>query len=135
MSERIIISFRVGTSPENLASAVQRVIDLVESLSCRPAIEASLLRLVVDEALTNAMEHGNRWERSKYVYIDIDSGDSAVSVSIEDEGEGFDSRSACIRTSGFPTAPRGRGIRLITALCEAKWARRVNRLSQRFPVG
>lgn len=135
MNERIMTSFRVGTTPENLSSAVQRVVDLIESLPCHPAIEMPLLRLVVDEALTNAMEHGNRWGRSKYVYIDIDSNESGVCVAIEDEGEGFDSHSACVRSPGSSTAPRGRGLQLITALCDAKWARRGNRISLRFPVG
>jgi len=46
--------------------------------------------LLVSEAATNAMKHGNRWDASRTVTIRITVGEVTIAVSVEDEGDGFD---------------------------------------------
>lgn len=48
--------------------------------------------LLVSEAVTNAIEHGNGYDESKKVLMDLKIGDK-VQITVEDEGEGFDPKS------------------------------------------
>jgi serine/threonine-protein kinase RsbW len=47
------------------------------------------LRLALDEALCNAIRHGNKSDVNKKVTIEYDFTPEAVTISIEDEGPGF----------------------------------------------
>ena len=48
------------------------------------------VRLALDEAIANAIRHGNRADASKNVSIDYSVGDDALRVAVLDEGSGFD---------------------------------------------
>ncbi len=70
-------------------------------------------KIAFEEALINAMNHGNKGDKNKKVYIKANIGDSKISISIEDEGEGFDFALAMTmltetQTNIFKT--NGRGI-------------------------
>ena len=45
--------------------------------------------LLLSEAATNAIEHGNAQDASKHVVIEVSITPSAVLFSVEDEGKGF----------------------------------------------
>jgi len=72
------------------------------------------VRLALEEALINAIKHGNRMDPSKKVKIEYQVCDAKIRIVIEDEGEGFD-----MNAVPDPTAeenldrPGGRGIMLI----------------------
>jgi anti-sigma regulatory factor (Ser/Thr protein kinase) len=60
-----------------------------ELLSCTEGRE-SAFQIAMSEALANAVTHGNRGEASRRVYIHyVCEPDSALSILIRDEGEGF----------------------------------------------
>ena len=72
------------------------------------------------EALANAVVHGNRENPSKRVYVECHGyADGEVSITVRDEGPGFDSN-----TVPDPTTPErrlfehGRGIYLMKALMD-----------------
>ncbi len=46
--------------------------------------------LLVSEAVTNAIEHGNAMDESKKVLLDLIIDASRVKITVEDEGDGFD---------------------------------------------
>lgn len=46
--------------------------------------------LLVSEAVTNAMKHGNRFDDGKQVRLEIVIRDDRVIVCVQDEGQGFD---------------------------------------------
>ncbi len=46
--------------------------------------------LLMSEAATNAIEHGNAHDREKHVEIDIHLGTDAIELTVEDQGSGFD---------------------------------------------
>jgi serine/threonine-protein kinase RsbW len=48
------------------------------------------LLLSITEATTNAIVHGNKGDRKKNVYIDVNASDSILTIVVRDEGVGFD---------------------------------------------
>jgi serine/threonine-protein kinase RsbW len=72
------------------------------------------VRLALEEALVNAIKHGNGMDPAKQVQIDCRFDDDGVRIVIEDEGPGFD-----VHSVPDPTAeenldkPGGRGIMLM----------------------
>ena len=81
------------------------------------------LRLGLEEALHNAIEHGNRLDPHKKVRIRASVSPTLIEIVIEDEGPGFDP--ACVpdpRMEENLEKCGGRGILLIQAyMDEAEW--------------
>jgi serine/threonine-protein kinase RsbW len=83
------------------------------------------IRIAAEEALINAVKHGNQMDPRKKVHVEAKFNDLKAEIVIEDEGVGFD------RTSvPDPTADdnlhksSGRGILLIEAyMHDVKWDR------------
>lgn len=48
------------------------------------------IKLALEEALVNAMKHGNQYDRSKRVFIEVHITHERIDVKIGDEGPGFD---------------------------------------------
>jgi len=74
------------------------------------------IKLALEEALVNAIKHGNRDDPTRAVTIAFDVGGRQADISVTDEGEGF-----CPADVPDPTAdenlesPTGRGIMLMRA--------------------
>ena len=77
------------------------------------------LRVVLSEALTNAIVQGNREDRTKWVDIRAELVPDAIRVWVTDEGAGFDPNSVPepIRPEQLDEA-RGRGLYLIRKLVD-----------------
>ncbi|MEO1236188.1 MAG: ATP-binding protein [Planctomycetota bacterium] len=96
--------------------AVQKAI--VEAAEAAGFEEESLfaIRLALDEALTNAVRHGNASDPNKTVQVEFGVAGDELTVSIEDEGPGFNPDDV-----PDPTAeenlnrPHGRGVMLMKA--------------------
>jgi serine/threonine-protein kinase RsbW len=78
------------------------------------------IEMALHEALANAVVHGNNEDPYKHVYIacrcDIDGG---VSITVRDQGQGFDSRAIPDPTAlENQMSPHGRGIYLMHALMD-----------------
>lgn len=106
------------TIPNDTATALavqERIIDTLEGLGYPPR-DVFGIRLALEEALVNAIKHGNRNDPRKQVRIDCRISADRVIVEIEDEGPGFD-----VEDVPDPTAeenlekPSGRGIMLMRA--------------------
>ncbi len=65
---------------------------IVEALEVReyPEKDVFSVRLALEEALVNAIKHGNRMSPDKSVEIKCWISDERVRIEIQDEGEGFD---------------------------------------------
>ncbi len=48
------------------------------------------VRLALEEALVNAVKHGNKADSHKSVRVSIELNDKAVTIEVKDEGAGFD---------------------------------------------
>ena len=76
--------------------------------------ELFAIRLAVEEALVNAIKHGNGSDPSKKVRIDYQINAIEVRIRIEDEGPGFDPADVPDPTDPeFLERPCGRGLMLI----------------------
>jgi serine/threonine-protein kinase RsbW len=78
----------------------------------RPA--ASNIFIALDEALTNAIRHGNAEDASRKVHIRADISTKSAKFTVRDEGPGFDAKSVpdpCEPHNLFK--PSGRGLMLI----------------------
>lgn len=71
----------------------ERVPDFVEELQAKSSLtddETSTLMLLLSEAVTNAIEHGNQSDASKKVDVHIRINNKSISTTVTDEGGGFD---------------------------------------------
>jgi serine/threonine-protein kinase RsbW len=74
------------------------------------------IRLALEEALINAIKHGNRFDPHKRIRILAEVGDRRTAITIEDEGEGFRPEALPDPTADENLEkPGGRGIMLMRA--------------------
>jgi anti-sigma regulatory factor (Ser/Thr protein kinase) len=71
------------------------------------------------ELLNNAIEHGNKMDSAKKVYINLTMHENSVIFSIEDQGIGFDWQTRVgqeLDVNSF--SERGRGIIMTKLMCD-----------------
>ncbi len=74
------------------------------------------IRLALDEALNNAISHGNQRDPNKQVTIRYTIADPSVTITVTDQGPGFDPAEVPDPTlDEFRERPHGRGIMLMRA--------------------
>ncbi len=74
------------------------------------------IRLALDEALSNAVRHGNRNDASRQIRIGYCVNEEEVRVSICDQGQGFDPDALPDPTQDeYLDRPHGRGVMLMRA--------------------
>jgi serine/threonine-protein kinase RsbW len=75
--------------------------------------------IAITEAVNNAIQHGNQYDKEKIVRLTCASSSSEISFVVEDEGPGFDYTTLPDPTSGENLLkPDGRGIFLMKHLCD-----------------
>jgi len=75
--------------------------------------------IAITEAVNNAIQHGNGYDKDKLVRLTCASGPTEISFKIEDEGTGFDYNILPDPTSSENLLkPDGRGIFLMKHLCD-----------------
>jgi serine/threonine-protein kinase RsbW len=74
------------------------------------------IKLAMEEAVTNAIKHGNRFDRTKKVTIRWACNHASFTLSVRDEGHGFDPKDVPDPTAPENLAlPYGRGLMLMEA--------------------
>lgn len=77
------------------------------------------VRLALEEALTNAIRHGNKLDPQKKVYVRSTVRGKQITIEIEDEGDGFDPGAVPDPTTPeFIGRPNGRGVLLINSFMD-----------------
>ena len=102
----------------------RRVMDQVVLLNFEPD-SVFAIRLALEEAIVNAIKHGNRADPKKKVHVEATITPERVEILVEDEGAGFN-RSGIPDPTTHPNLnrPSGRGILLIEAyMTSATWER------------
>jgi serine/threonine-protein kinase RsbW len=121
------------TIPSDPAAARQVQEEIESQLVARAVADKEVfsVRLAVEEALVNAIKHGNQMDRSKCVRISYRFLADRFEVEITDEGDGFDPADV-----PDPTAvenlerPCGRGLMLMRAyMSEVAYNERGNSVS------
>ena len=117
--------------------------DVIDSLcrkiatsSVRMAITDEELYLSLDEAITNAMEHGNKWDPRKTVDVTVAADSRNMHILISDQGQGFDTKDikASLNNRDILSS-RGRGIYIINQFCKISWNKKGNQISLQIKRG
>ncbi len=67
--------------------------------------------VTIDEAVTNAIQHGNTFQEDKRVFIEVEINSERIKMVVADEGDGFDVQSVPDPTDPMNfLKPSGRGI-------------------------
>lgn len=108
--------------PSHIA-AVSPLVDQVMRFIARfrdPDESYADIELALQEALLNAVIHGNAEDPAKRIYVTTRcSTNGAVSITIRDEGQGFDSHDVPDPTAAEnQMSSHGRGVYLIRALMD-----------------
>ncbi|HEY3940425.1 MAG TPA: ATP-binding protein [Bryobacteraceae bacterium] len=101
-------------------------VDKAEELVIREAAKAGFdedeqgqIGMAVRECTVNAVVHGNRYNKNKKVHLEIERSATGLTVTVGDEGDGFD-----LASLPDPLAPEnllrqsGRGLLLIRAFMD-----------------
>jgi serine/threonine-protein kinase RsbW len=82
-----------------------------------PEFEILRVQLAYEEAITNAIRHGNRHSPDKTVDVEFECDMDHVLVRIADQGEGFDPKAVPDpRDEDLLEVPGGRGVLMINEL-------------------
>jgi serine/threonine-protein kinase RsbW len=123
------IRFVITAQLDNRRDVQQQILDLVQRNGFEGQ-EFFAINLALEEALTNAIKHGNRSDPAKKVIVEARVTPKRVEVLVEDEGPGFDRKSVPDPTESQNLEKCcGRGILLIEAyMNRVSWDRGGRRL-------
>lgn len=105
--------------PSDLEVGHAAIEELITALGAAGWIGMDLFRIqmAIEEAVVNAIEHGNKRESDKLVRMVFHVTPEKATMIISDEGAGFDHRNLADPTSeGLLDKPRGRGVMLMREL-------------------
>ncbi len=106
------------TIDTDLTSARNLIEDLISQVEAAgyDRDDCFAIRLAMEEALINAIKHGNKFDRSRKIRVSTDIDTQRVVITIEDQGDGFDPASVPDPTIDENLEkPCGRGIMLMKA--------------------
>ncbi len=130
-----IWSTKSSSTNENRLETLQKIQQVLVANQIKPVLAEYEFMLILDEAITNGMEHGNNWDEAKSIYIEIRLIEQNLLIYIKDEGKGFDISQAAERMSQkFHFSPRGRGIFIISKFCEVQWNKTGNEICMRIHI-
>ncbi|MBX2851585.1 MAG: ATP-binding protein [Phycisphaeraceae bacterium] len=123
---------KTWTIPSTNTAAAQVQQEIVEAIEQqdykREAVFA--VRLALDEALVNAVKHGNKNDPDKTVHVEFDIDNDRMVIQIEDQGPGFVPDELPDPTAEENLSrPNGRGVMLMRAyMTEVDFNERGNRV-------
>src|SRR5260221_707186 len=107
------------------AREVQRIIREEVEKAGFDADSQFAIKLALEEAIINAIKHGNKLNKKKRVHVEWTITPAAAEIIIEDEGPGFDRRDVPDPTNlGNLEKLTGRGILLIESyMTDVEWSK------------
>lgn len=109
---------KVKSVNEFIPGAIAGILGKIRSGVQLPDDDVLQLRLILEEALTNAVGHGNRFDLGRFVMVDIEFENKTFVITVADEGKGFDPASVPDPKSATELKSRGRGIYLIKEIAD-----------------
>ena len=110
-----IFEITISSRTEEGQAVQERIVKLLEKLDYPPR-DVFGVRLALEEALVNAIKHGNGMDPDKSVRVDCRIAHENVRIEIEDEGTGFRPEAVPDPTKDENLEkPGGRGIMLMRA--------------------
>ncbi|NPV60655.1 MAG: SpoIIE family protein phosphatase [Actinobacteria bacterium] len=107
------LTLTVGTDVRQIRYVINSVLETLQGFEGLK--DPVTLRLCLEELLHNAMEHGNRCDVSKKVYITVKAEPRRATIRVRDEGEGFDFRRRLeeVEERDDLLSERGRGLLIV----------------------
>ncbi|HQO34422.1 MAG TPA: ATP-binding protein [bacterium] len=105
--------YEISSRLESIYPLEQEILEVICSFGYSDD-EVFGIRLAMDEALINAIMHGNHGHEYKRIFVNLQVNSEWVEISVRDEGNGFDL--SCLfdpTTEEHLHDPHGRGIFLI----------------------
>jgi serine/threonine-protein kinase RsbW len=110
--------------PSEVSSGFPIVQELLQQLERRRWNRHDVfgVHLAVEEALVNAIKHGNRGDPGKRVHVLCQLAEDSVRIEITDEGQGFDPAAVPDPTADENLEnPSGRGIMLMRSFLKIRY--------------
>lgn len=101
---------RFPSTFEDMSSVLRSALAALTERDLIAPGEEFYARLCLEEALVNAIQHGNHGDRARHVSLEMSEEDDTCCISVCDEGNGF-----CTEDISIPDCSRkgGRGLCLI----------------------
>jgi len=115
LHQHIVISGK----DSSVRAAEHKLKSILDKLHLTDSQEHNLL-VAASEAVNNALEHGNKNDPTKKVFLDIVYKDRKVTLEVQDEGGGFNP--ASLPNPLLPEnllKPSGRGIHIMKSLMDS----------------
>ncbi|MFO7818944.1 MAG: MASE3 domain-containing protein [Halanaerobacter sp.] len=111
LDEKIERNWNIKSSMDDFYPLKQEFFKLLNENEIGTDLKQSLL-IVLQELVTNAIEHGNQFDKAKKVYVNLVITNYSLYLVIKDEGTGFDWESAlaCEDLNLEDGNERGRGV-------------------------
>ncbi len=124
---------RLHRFPEELQPLQEELLGAIAQFNY-PDASTFALRLVIEEAVSNAFRHGNKMEPGKHVDIAWNIEPDSVTIAVEDQGEGFKPDEVPDPTDDDRLElPSGRGVMLIQAyMTEVEYNDKGNRVTMTY---
>lgn len=119
---------------ENKKEILEAILLRLSEFNFHYSLNHNEIQLIIDEALTNAMEHGNKWSIDAMVSIKISSDDNNIYISIQDEGTGFNVNNHQNKPYIPTSSRRGRGIFIIERLIKPYWNSNGTEITLPIPI-
>lgn len=121
MTNPVKLEIMIPSNTADGLSTQEKLVALMEKFEYSMR-DVFAMRLSLEEGITNAIRHGNKFASDKNVIIRCDISTEKMRVVIVDEGDGFDPEDVPDPTlEEFIERPCGRGLMLMRAylnLCE-----------------
>jgi len=131
----LLFQGKFPTTKKLKADIIHLIKDKLSEIKGKLCIDLLDLNLILDEAIINAMEHGNKWDPSKNITINISLTEKGIQIEIEDEGQGFDYFHKFSAGEPIPLLnERGRGLLLMQKFCDIEWINSGNTVKISIPV-
>ncbi len=112
------IIIKIPSEIKQLKKVSSRILDSITSQHIDEAVLFDI-RLCVEEAVRNAIVHGNRCDKKLSITISYWIEDGSFNIEVEDEGKGFDHKELPDPTEeGNMLRNHGRGVYLIKRLMD-----------------
>jgi serine/threonine-protein kinase RsbW len=115
----MVIKYRINSDVKNILPVVLEIFQKLKSEGVKEDVLFDV-RLCLEEAVVNAIKHGNKRNSKKFVYITVKLINRAIEITVKDEGEGFNCKKIPSPVKGRNLKKTsGRGIFLIKKLMDS----------------
>ncbi len=115
MAEPVLYEKIIPSNTADGLTAQEEIVSLMEQFEYSMR-DIFAMRLSLEEAITNAIRHGNKFAPDKVVAISCEINELLMKVVVQDQGDGFEPESVPDPTSiEYIERPSGRGLMLMRA--------------------